>query len=141
MQDVLGHRQLADIKENGMSAHAKYGTWVLDELTPAIYHLSGRRALAISSSMVSGSQITEDNGASSGPVLDAGSLAGSNSGTQSFVAKVDGLQRPGLVAPSQQGGSGPESQKPTYNFRGLCFHCNLKGHSFKFCPSKHGSDR
>ena len=115
-----------------MGAHAKYGTWVLDEPTPAIYHLSGRRALASASS--SPPLPSEGNEAKAAPVLDAASLAGSNSGSRSFVAAVDGLERPGPAHPPT--GSGSEGQGPTYKFRGLCFHCNQKGHSFKFCPAK-----
>ena len=115
-----------------MGAHAKYGTWVLDEPTPAIYHLSGRRALASASS--SHASPSERGEAKAAPVLDAASLAGSNSGSQSFVAAVDGLQPPGPAAAPI--GSGSEGQSPTYKFRGLCFHCDQKGHSFKFCPAK-----
>jgi hypothetical protein len=31
IEDCFGHAQLADIKENGLSVHAKYGSWLLTE--------------------------------------------------------------------------------------------------------------
>lgn len=39
--------QLNDIKTNGMSAHAKYGTWLLDQGLDkrVVFHLSGRKFL------------------------------------------------------------------------------------------------
>jgi hypothetical protein len=46
IEDTLGQRQLEDVKRNGMSAHAKYGTFLLDDGGGAVLaHLHGRRFL------------------------------------------------------------------------------------------------
>lgn len=137
-QDVLGHHQLDDIKRNGMGAHAKYATWVLDDPKPIVYHLSGRRAVAAAGGDAGAG--TEEKAGTSGRgeaeplnILEPEAIAGSNSGTQTFQARVEGLQRPGQGG-NQQGSRSAEG--PSYKFRGLCFHCNRKGHSFKYCPAK-----
>ena len=46
IEDTLGHRQLADIRAHGFSAHAKYGTFLYDDgAGEVISHLDGRRFL------------------------------------------------------------------------------------------------
>ena len=46
IEDTLGHRQLADIRAHGFSAHAKYGTFLFDDGGGEIIsHLDGRRFL------------------------------------------------------------------------------------------------
>ena len=48
VEDKLGQHQLADIRENGMAAHAKYGQFVLDDGMgkPIVSHLDGHDALS-----------------------------------------------------------------------------------------------
>eukprot|EP00658_Telonema_sp_P-2_P008112 TRINITY_DN13038_c0_g1_i3.p2 TRINITY_DN13038_c0_g1~~TRINITY_DN13038_c0_g1_i3.p2 ORF type:complete len:181 (-),score=30.12 TRINITY_DN13038_c0_g1_i3:293-835(-) len=41
-EDVLGQRLVHEIREKGMDAHEKYGTWVVDEQTP-VSRLSMKR--------------------------------------------------------------------------------------------------
>lgn len=45
VEDVVGRAQMEDIKQHGLSVHAKYGTWVLAALDdqPITYHLNGRK--------------------------------------------------------------------------------------------------
>eukprot|EP00873_Tetraselmis_striata_P016317 jgi/Tetstr1/436581/TSEL_025378.t1 len=132
-EDVLGHHQLADIKQHGMAAHAKYGTWVLDAQRPLVYHLSGRKVAAAASGG-GGQHGTRDRSGNTAEGADWESLANS-SGAASFYVNVAGLASP----PASGDPAQPAQHPPGYRFRGLCFHCNQKGHSFRFCPQREDS--
>ena len=47
IEDTFGHRELGDIKANGLGAHAKYGTFLYerDDELELLAHMDGRRFL------------------------------------------------------------------------------------------------
>ena len=47
LEELLGEKQLHDIIARGAAAHKDYGTYVLDQGIEILYHLSGRRAVAV----------------------------------------------------------------------------------------------
>ena len=42
-EDVLSRQMLNELREQGLPAHAKWCTWVLQDDNPMTYHLSGRK--------------------------------------------------------------------------------------------------
>ena len=117
-EDTFGQAELADIKANGMEAHLKYGNYVLDQgREPTIYHLSGRKAVAMDNGggLEDGISLVHDDG------TDAG---GGNA--RAHTAVVAGLGR------AANGGADAAGQK---RFKQQCFKCGEKGHSFKNCPN------
>ena len=44
IEDKLGQAELNDIKQNGLAAHAKWGTWLYDDgmAAPMVCHMDGR---------------------------------------------------------------------------------------------------
>ena len=126
-EDVLGHRQLADIKQNGMVAFPKYGTYVLNAKRETVYHLSGRRAVARPPEMTA--QRTED----ACPPIEKknGVVPGSYTSGRHKILPLKGIAAAAEV--SRQDATVTVGCK---RFKGACFHCGVKGHSQRFCPLK-----
>ena len=125
LEELLGETQLRDLLENGMAAHETYGNFVLDQGTEVLYHLSGRRARAVSNGedIQRGSAADNKNMAKSAvSVMSSPSFTAA----RSCRAIVPGLEPPTPVS----------SEAPTGRFRQRCFHCGVKGHSYRYCPSK-----
>ena len=114
-EDTIGASQLIDLKTNGMTRHATYGTYLLDEddSEPCVYHLSGRKA-ALSPSSI--------RDAGENVVCNVSMGQGHGGNAQSHTAVVSGLEA-------------PASQSTGKRFRQKCFRCGEKGHSFRFCPN------
>ena len=150
VEDVLGRAQLADIKANGLGAHAKYGTWVIkavDDL-PVTYHLSGRKVQATSQEETDGegASPSEFPGAVQVTALAAGSVAQGVVPTWSEHRASIHLSVPGLAHAASAPGvrtaavsSAPA--RPTGRFRGVCHLCKAKGHSFRYCPLSLSDER
>ena len=137
VEDVLGRAQMEDIKANGIQAHGQYGTWVLcdDEDSPATYHLSGRKVVADMSP-----RRCEETAilAESLPQTDATMWSPTN--RVSIHANVPGLAAAASPAPATAGGAQVASVRERASaagrgrFKGVCYRCQAKGHSFRFCP-------
>ena len=149
LEELLGVVELEDIRRRGMEeAHKDWGTFVLDQgCGEVIYHLSGRRARAatgIEASRQQQQQQAGDNHKQQAQINSEGisvfpttfneqpeeeppsHSAGSFTTARSCRAIV-----PGLEIVSEVRSSKPQGKK----FKQKCFHCGLKGHSYKFCPS------
>jgi hypothetical protein len=162
LEELLGETQLRDILQNGMSAHEPYGNYVLhsnsqegnnnnsnNKEEEVLYHLSGRRA-------VEEVVVEQDNHTNPGTSSDNSNLVdpkndrrkilltdnhhhhhhdttavGNNSFTtaRSCRAVVPGLSLPPLPTTTR-------TSAPKGRFKQKCFHCGVKGHSFKFCPDR-----
>lgn len=136
LEELLGETQLCDVCKNGMKAHALYGNFVLDQGKEVLYHLSGRRVRAVNEERPCNDeatlqQNTEGNDEKGSEKMeDTDQTDASNDGTSSFsTARSCRAIVPGLEFLPET--SGPP---PTGRFRQKCFHCGVKGHSFKFCP-------
>ena len=154
-EDGLGQVQLADIRANGMAAHARYRTFVLDQGSAVTYHISGRKMRAAppcaAGGGASGAKATPDAPDAAPAAADGACLVactvlgeaasppeGADRGAHpaGFVrgaawgsAVVAGLDR--VRAPAAAG---------TRPFRGRCFACGQKGHSKDHCPSWRRAD-
>ena len=154
-EDGLGQVQLADIRANGMVAHARYRTFVLDQGSAVTYHISGRKMRAAppcaAGGGASGAKATPDAPDAAPAAADGAFLVactvlgeaapppeGADCGAHpaGFVrgaawgsAVVAGLDR--VRAPAAAG---------TRPFRGRCFACGQKGHSKDHCPSWRRAD-
>lgn len=142
LEELLGERQLKDMQQTGMEAHDLYGNYVLDQGKEVLYHLSGRRArasaqegAALGTSTDNRDWHTKEEEEEEHKSLDdhqsvPGKEASNN--TESFTtarscrAIVPGLE----LLPS------PPSctTRPSGRFRQRCFHCGVKGHSYRYCP-------
>mmetsp|Transcript_15013 Transcript_15013/g.23070 ORF Transcript_15013/g.23070 Transcript_15013/m.23070 type:complete len:390 (-) Transcript_15013:237-1406(-) len=139
LEELLGPAQLKDICERGPIAHKEYGTYVLDQGVEVMYHLSGRRALAVPTQqaltplhheqILSMQEIKETNEfreKKSANIDDAPLHVGDSFTTaRSCRAIVPGLQ---FASPP------PEQKKLRGRFKQKCFGCGIKGHSYKWCP-------
>ncbi|KAL7461796.1 hypothetical protein ACHAXS_005784 [Conticribra weissflogii] len=138
--------------------HAKYGNYIFfdhnshrSKCTPpvdnlnfeqyeVIYHLSGRKALAGTTS-VSGAEIFVDRSQiHHSPAVRSYAPQGSSFTTaRRAIAFVPGLEFPPEKERQQrvvQGNGEVVQSKPVSKrkFKQRCFHCGEKGHSFKYCP-------
>jgi hypothetical protein len=140
LEELLGEKQLHDILERGVEAHKDYGTYVLDQGVEVLYHLSGRRAVAASTSP---SRSIEDGLGLTGagtqsPQYNNPSvpLDGAFTTARSRRAIVPGLQ----IIPEQDDaaieGNTAKKSLSSKPFKQHCFHCGKKGHSKRFCPQK-----
>lgn len=142
LEELLGETQLKDILKNGMAVHALYGNYVLNQGKEVLYHLSGRRARAVqegseqygnSSDLQQQQQEAnvnydqvDKNVVSEKEIREAASGSTASFTTaRSCRAVAPGLEL--LPLPN----SGPP---PTGRFRQKCFHCGVKGHSYRHCP-------
>lgn len=150
LEELLGERQLDDIRQNGMTVHDLYGNYVMDQGEQVLYHLSGRRARAVS---VQGGDSSNGNHRDHQSTLQQHSETAvsyvcnriaqkhqtdstvddgphtSDVGLSSFTtAQSRRAIVPGLEA-------APAKQAPQGKFRQRCFHCGIKGHSYRFCPN------
>jgi hypothetical protein len=162
VEDVFGRAQMEDIKKHGMDAHSRYGTWVLcdDDTSPVTYHLSGRKVLAQQATATPRHAAEEacttsidavcaaGGGAATStahaiaplvaaPIPPSSSTASSSwdwaESRRSIHASVPGLAPP--VCTAQPGGDpAAPPDLSTRRFRGVCFRCQTKGHSFRHCP-------
>lgn len=129
LEELLGPAQLADILERGPTAQAEYGTYVLQtsETEDVIYHLSGRRARAVSEMSADqdklDNNVEESNGGPQAPAIHGSSFT---------TARTCKAIVPGLTI------LGQDQPRHKTNFKQRCFHCGQKGHSFKFCPDIRG---
>ena len=126
LEDVIGRPQLEEIKALGLGAHAKHGTWVVEEDSrPVTYHLSGRKVQA--EDRASRIRAEGDAGVRSVtamPAMHDGPVWAE--ATTSIYAAAPGLAPPPCAAPC--------APPPSSRFRGVCYRCQAKGHSFRFCP-------
>lgn len=159
LEELLGVRQLREMQELGPElAHPRYGNYVLDQGEEIVlYHLSGRRARAATSTSAAAAAEGRGEGAaataaplgppplpspSSSPSSSSATAAPRRDGCASFTtarsarAVVPGLELVPEDAAPPGGGGG--SAPPGGRFRQRCFHCGLKGHSYRWCP---GADR
>lgn len=159
LEELLGEAQLADIREQGMDAHAKYGTYVLQTVLEngqeqeILYHLSGRRAVAATCPPDGGEvtiavladqqeQSLTSSASAEGPSKSNKTVHGSSYTTaRACRAIVPGLT---ILNETDDSSSLENLAAPTTNhkmrkkkFKQRCFHCGEKGHSFKFCPLNH----
>lgn len=132
LEELLGEKQLHDIISRGEEAHKEYGTYVLDQGVEVLYHLSGRRAVAISEeedeAQVDGACNTLDASKSHRHGKPA-PLEGSFTTARTCRAIVPGLR----IISDECLDNNPPSNK---QFKQRCFHCGKKGHSKKFCPQR-----
>lgn len=124
VEDVLGRPQLEDIKTNGIDSHGKYGTWVLcdDDEVPATYHLSGRKVVADA-----GGPSQEEKALIAERLVSETEATMWTANRVSIHADVPGLA---AAAPSVPAAAATAGGK----FKGVCYRCQAKGHSFRFCP-------
>ncbi len=151
LEELWGTRQLKELLKLGnvqcdeselgelfRQAHSKYGNYVFFEKgdegmkEEVLYHLSGRKACASNV----GSDIT---GRSEIAYRKQKALHSFQPQGASFTTarRAVGVV-PGLTVQQQQ-----ENAKLQFTgqFRQRCFHCGLKGHSFKFCPEMVKEDK
>lgn len=127
IEDTYGHKQLADMKLHGVSAHTKYCDYVLNQGRAVIYHLSGRKLLHEPTKRAVEVQIP--------PSLKE--EKGSYNQPHSHVFAMD-WSFCKLSPPSRASVSFNSPSKAPSKFKGKCFGCGNKGHSYQFCP--YGSD-
>ena len=142
LEEVLGETQLREVLKNGLGAHEKYGNFIFNQGNKEVlYHLSGRRAIAVkgpydgSDVCVHGDEQIETDSKSrfNAKVKDGTSLTTFHPSGSSFTtARSCRAVVPGLVLPPASG----LAQLPSGRFKQKCFHCGIKGHSFRFCPDR-----
>lgn len=138
LEELLGVVELEDIRQRGMKeAHSEWGTFVLDQgCGEVIYHLSGRRARAAAPPTDSSQQQQRDTNQrleqqSQSPTTSSALTGEPTNDHGSFTtARSCRAIVPGLEIVSEVQGSKPQGKK----FKQKCFHCGLKGHSYKWCP-------
>ena len=139
VEDVLGRAQMEDIKANGIRAHGKYGTWVLcdDEDSPATYHLSGRKVVGDTG----GSRCEKTAIIAESLLHTEATTMWSPTNRVSIHATVPGLAAAassGPVIPDDAQTASSRDEMPSAagrgKFKGVCYRCQAKGHSFRFCP-------
>ena len=133
-EDTLGQHQLRSIVSSGMAQHAEYGTYILDQGTAVVFHLSGRKLRASDDSEDLGDvcsgrgpvTFSQDTARSMASAPDGRAAAGFVRGAETWVATAHavGLER----------ASCPLEPSKTHKFKGRCFLCGAKGHSKTFCP-------
>lgn len=147
LEEIWGTKQLDEMKKLSQpgalleddafeAAHSKYGNYVYFEGSATgvnqrevLYHLSGRKVRAASTTSV-----TEDHS----------TIDGGTTGTESFnpkgksftIARAAKAVVPGLEFIDETDKSSQRvAAAKAKSFRQKCFHCGEKGHSFKFCPN------
>ena len=141
VEDVFGRAQMEDIKQHGIGAHAKYGTWVLsdDDESPVTYHLSGRKVAVAQAPRGTDEEVQFDAplGASSAQLAEP-EAAMWTANCMPIHAAVPGLAS--AVAPTAFLDADTLAMKRSGKFKGTCYRCQAKGHSFRFCPLNEGLD-
>ena len=122
VEDVVGSRQLKDIKEQGMEAHSQYGNFVLDEGREVIYHVSGRK-VGLGRKGQGQPEVLEE-GVSSLEVREG------DGSTRYTSARTKIVDVPGVESPAAASSQPPP---PSSKFKGRCFQCGQKGHSKNYC--------
>ena len=152
LEELLGESQLRDIREHGMSAHEPYGNYALiftdtegneDEV---LYHLSGRRARAIEEqgggvhgeipeTAAASDSDNHDNQQETMTLGKSNTLDTANNGSWTTSRSCRAVV-PGLYLPPIPTIANNDSNAPKGSFKQKCFHCGIKGHSFRFCPDR-----
>ena len=145
-EDCLGQVQLADIRANGLAAHGRYRTYVLDQGCAVTYHLSGRKVQAAPPLCDTEAQAPGAKAEAAPDTPDAAPTAADASRLvactelEEATPPLEGGQHAGFVRGAAWGSAvvaglgrvrAPAATRP---FRGRCFACGLKGHSKDHCP-------
>jgi hypothetical protein len=159
LEEIWGTRQLKDLMElkknndvdkfraSFREVHTGYGNYVFFESTDGcddesnqqevLYHLSGRKARAVSSSSSDVSDLIKCDGgvtkaAYSVPKHSAFAPHGNSFTTaRRATAVVPGLELNAATSTSDN----KKIKPPLGKFKQRCFRCGEKGHSFKYCPT------
>lgn len=148
LEELLGQTQLEDmVRRSPRVAHDLYGNYVLDQGREVLYHLSGRRARAATENdagrdgtcnsdqkecnFCQARQENDYKGAPLSPSIMPASTLYQNCGRSYTSARSSRAVVPGLELPRANKNA---SSLPQGHFRQKCFHCGVKGHSYKWCP-------
>lgn len=140
LEELLGVTQLREMQNLGPKvAHPKYGNYVLDQGEEVLYHLSGRK---VRSSTTTKSAPDDSGCEGKGKGESCFTLAltkisrceESFTTAQSARAFVPGLEL--IQDPTATLGSNSVGLPPKGRFKQRCFHCGVKGHSYRWCPTR-----
>lgn len=149
LEELLGQTQLEDmVRRSPQLAHGLYGNYVLDQGREVLYHLSGRRARAATKNDEGREgtrnsdqkeyyicQDRPENSCKEAPLSPSSimptSTLNQNCGRSYTSARSCRAVVPGLELPRAKKNA---SSPPQGRFRQKCFHCGVKGHSYKWCP-------
>ena len=145
LEELLGVTQLRDIQQRGFdTAFPEYGTYVVEDGQPqeeVIYHLSGRRVRAAASATqekqpttvesTTTSSAKEDPLPTNNRIADGGRSFTTARSCRAIVPGLEIISEASVAATTTKT---KQKQQPQGRFKQKCFHCGIKGHSFKFCP-------
>lgn len=138
LEELLGVTQLEEMRKLGPEvAHPKYGNYVLDQGGEVLYHLSGRRARASTTTISAPEDSSCKNKGNEDPcgcfaLTNMSRCKGLFTTAQSARAVVPGLDL--IPDPTAISSGNAAVPPPKGRFKQRCFHCGVKGHSYKWCP-------
>lgn len=137
LEELLGVKELEDIRTQGMQVHSKYGNFVLDQgVGEIIYHLSGRRVRAASSPVSLSPEDPQTATSCIDNITAESNRDKETDATDETSTSFTHARSCRAIVPGLEVIGGPhQSKSPKQKrFKQKCFHCGQKGHSYKFCP-------